>query len=176
MNEGRIFVGPVWALGKAREIGAGHAVTLMNAQEIPEVATPEHMPAENHLRLVMSDIDHPADGRIMPAAEHVRALLAFLPRWDGREAPLLIHCRAGVSRSPAAAFIALCALNPAADEVNLARRLREAGRLTNPNRLLVALADAELRRGGRMVAAMEVFADAGRPEEGELFSFEAVSG
>lgn len=173
MNAGRIFVGPVWAIGKAREIGAVHAVTLINSVEMPGVPTPSHMPAENHLRLVMSDIDHPEEGRIMPTAVHVRELLAFLPRW-GRQTPLLIHCRAGVSRSPAAAFITLCALNPDTDEQSLARHLLKAGRLANPNRLMVSLADEVMSRNGRMVAAMDVFADAGKPDEGELFSFKAI--
>lgn len=175
MNAGRIFVGPVWAIGRAQEIGAAHAVSLINSIEMQDVITPTHITAENHLRLVMSDIDHPEEGRIMPTAEHVRALLAFLPRW-ARDTPLLIHCRAGVSRSPAAAFIALCALNPQADEWSLARRLREAGRLANPNRLIVSLADEVMRRDGRMMAAMDVFENAGRPEEGELFSLDAAGG
>jgi predicted protein tyrosine phosphatase len=174
MGAGRIFVGPMWAIGKAREIGAAHAVTLINSVEMPGIVTPAHITPEDHLRLVMSDIDHPEEGRIMPAAEHVQALLAFLARWR-REAPLLIHCRAGLSRSPAAAFIVLCALNPEADELALARQLGEAGRLINPNRRMVWLADEVMRRNGRMVAAMDVFAGAPRLEEGELFSFDAVS-
>jgi predicted protein tyrosine phosphatase len=174
MKTGRIFVGPVWAIGKAHEIGAAHAVTLINSIEMATVLTPPHIHPQNHLRLAMSDIDHPEDGRILPSADHVAALLAFLPRWQ-RETPLLIHCRAGVSRSPAAAYIALCALNPDEGELSLARRLAAAGRLVNPNRLMISLGDAALGRDGRMVAAMDIFPNGSKAEEGELFSFDARS-
>lgn len=168
---GHIFVGPIWAIGKAREIGANHAVTLINPLEMRLVTTPAHIAAENHLRLEMNDIAVATEGRILPAAHHIRALLDFLPRWTATaEAPLLIHCRAGLSRSPAAAFIALCALNPNVEERQLAQRLRDACELVNPNPLIVELGDTLLKRNGRMIAALERFADAGQHEEGVLFS------
>ena len=57
---------------------------------------------------------------------------------------MLIHCWAGISRSTAAAYVALCALNPHADERTLANRLRSASPQASPNPRIVALADAEL--------------------------------
>ena len=39
-------------------------------------------------------------------------------------APLVIHCYAGVSRSPAAAYVAACALAPHRCEMELAQALR----------------------------------------------------
>ena len=56
---------------------------------------------------------------MLPCEEHVADLVQFALDWD-RKAPLLIHCWAGISRSTAAAFITLCALNPQADEFGLA--------------------------------------------------------
>ena len=70
-------------------------------------------------------------------------LVKFARDWD-RKAPLLIHCWAGISRSTAAAFITLCALNPDIEELELARALRRASPTAYPNRLLVALADEAL--------------------------------
>jgi predicted protein tyrosine phosphatase len=151
-GEGKIFVGPVWALAKAGEIGAGRIVTLINASMMAELATPDGIAAENHLRLVMNDIDRPAEGLIAPEAAHIHRLIAFLQGWD-RQAPLLIHCHAGISRSPAAAFIALCLLCPETPEEELAARLRAASAAAKPNRLLVRLADEVLGREGRMIAA-----------------------
>ena len=149
---GKIFVGPIWALGKAEEIGACHAVTLINGPMMADIVTPAHIPSANHLRLIMNDIDRPAEGLIAPERAHIERLLAFLERWD-RESPLLIHCHAGISRSPAAVFIALCGFNPAVSEHDLARRLQEASPVAKPNRLLVRLADEVLERDGRMIAA-----------------------
>ncbi len=148
----RIFVGPIWTLEKTGEIGARHAVTLINGSMMADIVTPSHIAPENHLRLIMNDIDRPAEGLIAPDAAHVERLVAFLRRWDG-ESPLLIHCHAGISRSPAAVFIALCALNPGVSESELAQRLREACPAAKPNRLLIRLGDEVLGREGRMIAA-----------------------
>jgi predicted protein tyrosine phosphatase len=149
---GKIFVGPIWALGKAEEIGARHAVTLINGPMMADIVTPPHIEVGDHLRLIMNDIDRPAEGLIAPEAVHIERFLAFLDRWD-RQAPLLIHCHAGISRSPAAVFTALCAIHPAASEHDLAQRLRAASPAAKPNRLLVRLADEVLGRNGRMIAA-----------------------
>jgi predicted protein tyrosine phosphatase len=149
---GKIFVGPIWALEKAGEIGARHAVTLINGPMMADIVTPTAIAAGDHLRLIMNDINRPAEGLIAPEAEHVERFLAFLDRWD-RESPLLIHCHAGISRSPAAVFAALCSINPDASEHDLAQRLRAASPAAKPNRLIVRLADEVLGRNGRMIAA-----------------------
>jgi predicted protein tyrosine phosphatase len=93
---------------------------------------------------------------VLPCETHVAELITFARDWD-RQAPLLIHCWAGISRSTAAAFISLCALNPEGSELELARALRRASPTAYPNRLLVALADEILTRDGRKIEA-EVFA------------------
>ena len=68
---------------------------------------------------------------------------------------MVVHCWAGISRSTAAAFAALCAINPGVDEELIALRLREASPTAYPNRLIISLADAALGRRGRMVQAIE---------------------
>jgi predicted protein tyrosine phosphatase len=148
----KIFVGPIWSLEKAEEVGFRRAVTLINAPMMAELVTPLRIGAGGHLRLIMNDIDHPAEGLIAPEATHVHQLIDFLRSWD-QESPLLIHCHAGISRSPAAVFIALCLLRPDVGEHELAQRLRAASAAAKPNRLLVRLADEILGRDGRMVAA-----------------------
>jgi predicted protein tyrosine phosphatase len=149
---GRIFVGPIWSIGKADEIGATRAITLINGPMMAEIVTPQGLGTAGHLRLIMNDIDRPAEGLIAPEAAHILQLLDFLKEWD-QVSPLLIHCHAGISRSPAAAFIALCLLRPEIPEAELARRLRAASSAAKPNRLLVRLADEVLGREGRMIAA-----------------------
>ena len=106
-----------------------------------------------HLCLHFHDINGAVDGWIAPTAEHVDHLLAFLAAWT-KNAPLLIHCHAGISRSPATAFIAACLHNPSVDELEIALALRRASTLVRPNGTLVKLADAAMGRNGRMQNAL----------------------
>jgi predicted protein tyrosine phosphatase len=144
-----------------------HLVTLINLDT--PVPTPPSIGPDRHLRLAMNDICEPAEGLVLPCQEHVADLVQFALDWD-REAPLLIHCWAGISRSTAAAFIALCALNPEADELGLARALRQASPTASPNRRLVALGDETLSRQGRMIAAVETIGRGEFAEEGRVFA------
>ena len=132
--------------------GASHVLTLVThgtALERPAAIAPE-----NHALVSVSDIAAPQSGHVLPAEEHVETILAFVRDWP-REKPLVIHCYAGISRSPAAAFIAACALAPERDEGTIADSLRAASPSATPNRLFVEIADRLLGRSGRMVAAIE---------------------
>jgi len=135
-----------------RLTGASHLISTINADLAP--ATPTGLTAERHLKLNMHDIIEPCEGATAPAEEHVGELIAFVETW-GREAPLLIHCYAGLSRSTAAAFITLCAINPDAPERAIAAALRRASDTAVPNRRFVGIADRYMRRGGRMLAALD---------------------
>ncbi len=121
----------------------------------PNATFPEPGPAYagKHLRLQLHDVLVATLGQISPGAEHVAELLAFVSRWD-RSAPILIHCRAGISRSTATAFITACVHNPHADEHEIALALRRAAPLARPNQALIELADAALGRDGRMCRAI----------------------
>lgn len=149
----------------------GHLVTLINGETL--VNTPPSIQPGRHLRLAMNDICDPQPGLVVPCENHVTDLVQFALDWD-RQAPLLIHCWAGISRSTAAAFISLCALNPATAELRLAQALREASPTAYPNRRLVALADQALSRQGRMVAAVEEIGRGEFAEEAQVFSLPAL--
>ncbi len=118
------------------------------------VETPAAIKPDNHMRLHIDDIAQPMDGFVAPDAVHVAQLLDFAAAWD-RRGPMVIHCWAGISRSTAAAFITLCALNPEAPEVQVAHLLRQASPTAHPNRLMIRLGDAALGRAGRMLDAVE---------------------
>ena len=102
--------------------------------------------------LTFHDIVQSSDGLQPASATDAERLVGFIADWP-REKPLLIHCWAGISRSTAAAYTALCMLRPAADEEELAWELREASPSATPNRLIVSLADERLGRNGRMLSA-----------------------
>jgi len=82
---------------------------------------------------------------------------------------MLIHCWAGISRSTAAAYTALCMLEPDASEQDLAWRLREASPSATPNRLIVSFTDQILGRRGRMLAAVDRIGRGAEAFEGKPF-------
>jgi predicted protein tyrosine phosphatase len=105
------------------------------------------------LLLAFNDVLAPGPGLVAPDESIAGAIVAF----GGACAPgdtVLVHCWMGVSRSPAAAYIIACARAPG-EEGAIAKTLRRRSPVATPNRLLVALADDLLGRGGRMVDAID---------------------
>lgn len=148
------------------EHGVSHIVTLISAGT--EVTTPPGIAAERHLKLFMHDIIVDMDGMSPPAVQQVERLIGFALDWDAN-APMLIHCWAGISRSTAAAFVSLCARNPQADEHAIAGALRAASTTATPNARIVALADKVLGRQGRMSRAIESIGRGENTMEGRPF-------
>lgn len=105
------------------------------------------------LRLAFHDITEPRPDLAMATDADVKALLSFGLAWPGGR-PLLIHCWAGVSRSPAAAYVVACARSPAGDEMDLANKLRREAPFATPNPHVVALADGLLERGSAMTRSI----------------------
>jgi len=132
-----------------------HMLTLMDEH----VETPPAILPERHFRIRVHDIVEPAEGAIAPAAAHIEDVLTFARTWT-REAPFLVHCWAGISRSTAAAYILLCDIRGPGHEAQIARELREQAPHAQPNRLMIRHADQILGREGRMVAAVEAMGEA----------------
>src|SRR6478609_9579300 len=129
---------------------ASHLLTCL--QDAVLVETPRAILAD--LRLHIHDIAEPMIGCIAPDEAHVGRLIDFAHAWGG-QGPMVVHCWAGISRSTAAAYTALCAINPDVPEELIARRLRDASPTAYPNRLIIRLADDALGRRGRMMRAVE---------------------
>jgi predicted protein tyrosine phosphatase len=163
-----IIVGPLAQVQPLIDAhGVSHVVTLL-APETPH-PMPEGIASGNHLRLYFHDIVQSMEGHVTPSAEDAERLIAFFEAWP-REAPMLIHCWAGISRSTAAAFTALCLFRPQADEQELALELRQASPTATPNRLIVSLADEVLGRRGRMVEAIDAIGRGADAYAGTPFS------
>ncbi|WP_428644374.1 tyrosine phosphatase family protein [Roseibium sp.] len=148
------------------ETGAKSLVTLINAEMA--VPTPEGIRPDRHLFLAFNDIAQPVDGLVPPSERHVEDFLAFVRAWD-RQAPLVIHCWAGISRSTAGAYVAACALRPEADEYRLAALLREKSPSATPNTRIVAMGDKLLGREGRMIDAIRGIGRGANAFEGSPF-------
>ncbi len=153
------------------ETGARHVVTLLRITD--RVARPRHIAPENHLVLNVDDISMPIDGYTLPGEEHVERLIKFVGTWD-RQAPMVVHCFAGISRSTAGAFVAACALNPTRDEREIAWAIRRASRTAQPNARIVAVADRLLKRDGRMVSAIQTIGPGQAALEGNPFRLDVA--
>jgi len=146
--------------------GASHVLTVM--ANVKQVQRPESVLEANHLRVQMDDITEQMDGFVAPSDSHIEQVLNFVRGWD-RNAPLVVHCYAGISRSTASAFAAACMLNPHRDEVAIARQIRAASPIASPNRLIVGLADKALGRDGRMLRALDQMGPGSMMVEGRPF-------
>jgi predicted protein tyrosine phosphatase len=135
-----------------KAIGASHILTVM--ANVDQVQRPPSVSEANHLKISMDDITEQMDGFVAPNVSHIERVLDFVRSWD-RNAPLVVHCYAGISRSTASAFAAACMLNPHRAEVLIARQIRAASPIASPNRLIVTLADKVLGRDGRMLRALD---------------------
>ena len=134
-----------------RETGSSHVLSLVIPEDNP--ATPPGVRSEHHLFIGCHDIVEPFPGAVLPNAGHVRLIIDFAAAWDGN-APMLVHCFAGVSRSTAAALIVAC-VHEKGREHDLARRLRAAAPHAQPNRRIIELGDTALGCGGALVSAVE---------------------
>lgn len=148
------------------EVGASHLVTLVKPGLL--IDRPKRILENNHLSLGFNDIVKPSEGLIAPAESHVRGLIEFIQTWD-QTRPMVIHCWAGISRSTAAAFIAMCYIHPEEDEAVFAREIRRASIYASPNILLVHHADKVLGRDSRMARAIQEIGRGPDAEEGDPF-------
>jgi predicted protein tyrosine phosphatase len=153
----RILISPYADLEETvRQHRPSHLVTLMIE---PFVTTPETIRPDRHLRIGVHDVIEPAEGSVVPELSHIADMLGFVKNWD-RTAPLLVHCWAGISRSTAAAYIALCDIHGPGHENHIARALRFRAPHAQPNRLMIRHADQLLGRDGRMVTAVDAMGEA----------------
>jgi len=102
--------------------------------------------------LTFDDISIPVDNWVMPEEHHVHSALVFARQWD--QPSLLIHCHAGMSRSPAIALSILADWLGEGSEEEAVRELLKIAPLCTPNMLVVEIADRMLGRSGQLVDAV----------------------
>ncbi len=155
-----IAVCPLSRLEQAlRQTGATHMISLLSGDT--KFSRPDQIDVKKHLILQFNDITTAREGLVSPAETHIARLIRFAGNWD-RKTPLLVHCWAGISRSPAAAVIICAALEPSRNVSELASSLRTLSPSATPNIKMIELADAILKLNGRLFDAIE---EIGRGED-----------
>ena len=116
----------------------------------------ETFTSHHRVTLRFHDDIAPLPGRVTPQPEHIVEILRFGDGLggDGGESHLLVHCHMGVSRSTAAMLTLMAQANPGEDADSLFRRLVAIRPQAWPNSRMIGFADAQLGRGGALVAAL----------------------
>ncbi|MBV9046535.1 MAG: protein tyrosine phosphatase [Alphaproteobacteria bacterium] len=168
----RILVTPLSAIAEAiRDHRPSHMITLLSPEHMIE--TPRGFPLERHLRIGVNDVVDVSAGDNPPVRSHMQQVIDFGRGWPA-DAPMLIHCWAGISRSMAATYAILCDRLGPGSEVRAAKAIRARAPHAYPNSLLVKYADDILGRQGRMVDAVRAIGAGTIVAEGEVVEFPLV--
>jgi len=132
-------------LSRAAKDAAAFGATKVLSIVDPEDTAPP-MPADvGHLVLRLHDVEDLVGGRCYaPSVEHIAQIIAFADTLTPEDR-CLVHCHAGISRSPAAVLILVAALARSAAEAVVALCALEPGVVYDPNSLMLDLADRQLR-------------------------------
>jgi predicted protein tyrosine phosphatase len=95
------------------------------------------------------DTDNPTHPEA-PRLQDMKRILTFTNLIPAR-AKVLVHCRAGISRSTATAYAILCQHSPPGKELENLLHVQSLRDLVMPNRLIIELADKVLKRKGGML-------------------------
>ena len=135
----KISVDSYWNVTEtARRLQPDAVISIMDAAHL---APALGIAPERHLQLGFHDIEKQETGKTPPVRNQIATVIAFADENRlscARHLP--IHCMAGVSRSPAAAYILAVSVRKE-DPVRSATQLFRAAPFADPNMLMIRLAD-----------------------------------
>jgi predicted protein tyrosine phosphatase len=128
-------------------------VLLVSIGEAHDPTPAGYANVHERMRFLFADTTAEESG---PTVDDVRRLIGAAQSLASQTAGrVIIHCQAGISRSTAAAVIFYAVLLGHGSEEEAMARVLAAREYANPNRRMIALADALLEREGRLIAAVE---------------------
>ena len=136
-------------------LGATHVLSILD----PDYPVPEafgQYGEHERLELRFNDIIDPSPGMILPAPEHVEAILAFgrnLAAEPHPPATLIVHCHAGISRSTASMVLILAQALPDTPAEEIVATVHGIRDKAWPNLRILELGDDLLGRDGTLIHA-----------------------
>ena len=100
------------------------------------------------LILQFDDINEPIDDYVVPQISHIRRALKFADKIE--DGSLLIHCKAGISRSSAIALAVIAKRLGSGKETEAVNTLEHINPNCRPNKSIVELTDELLERNGKL--------------------------
>jgi predicted protein tyrosine phosphatase len=137
------------------ETRATHVLSILD----PEYPVPEafgQYGEHKRLELRFHDIIDPTPGMILPSLEQVEAVLAFgrsLAAEPARDARLIVHCHAGISRSTASMALILAQAMPEEPAHSVLATVYAIREKAWPNLRIIEMGDRLLGRDGTLVQA-----------------------
>lgn len=108
---------------------------------------------QSHLHLAFfDDAEEQHPGETLFSSAHMERILRF-SETIVPGAPVLVHCFAGLSRSPAVAFVLACRFDRSLNAGFVLDGLLEKHPTIAPNRHIVKIGDALLERSGELIEA-----------------------
>ncbi len=141
----------VGELPKYRTASVDYMLTALNPEECKSNQEAWEGFAVKHEFVRFNDVAMPQPGACTHA--HIEKVLEFGERVKA-DSHLLVHCHAGVSRSPAVAAILLCQHAPGREAEAFAR-LHDVRPQARPNPLVVQIGDEVLGRNGALQNALD---------------------
>jgi predicted protein tyrosine phosphatase len=160
MTDLNIFISGLYEARQNVVAGAfTHAISLVDPdQNMGEFIGAHTAGNVNHLLLRFKDVEESdrteLPAHLFPDRNDIRTILKFTENLSATDL-LLVHCHAGISRSPAVAAGVLCQHGTTpTDTINKILRLRPHA---FPNLLLTTLFDNELGLNGTLIEAVKKF-------------------
>ena len=153
LEQARILLASGWPSRTVTLLGPHRAAREGNTKPMLYSTGP------SHLRMFMDDVTFIAKKWIPPTQKHIRKIIAHLEDIKTNE-NILIHCRAGISRSTAIA-IALLVYNGATPKQAF-KYVNKLSPAMDPNELILTHADNELGLNGALLDEYDVWSGSHR--------------
>ncbi len=167
-----IVVSSIWSIENALETySPSHVISILNPGAY--MKTPKGVKSRDHFRVEFDDVDVCNPWDKYPTQNHMEQILEFGREHLRKGDPVLVHCTAGVSRSPAAALILAASLTKLSMP-ELVKVLREKAPYSRPNWLMVELGEKLLGLNTELSDALRRSQPADLPSSPEPFVLNVI--
>ena len=144
-----IFPVHVCSLDQVRELDVSTYDGIITIEDTT-IKEPFRVQSDEPKQLILrfDDINQPMDDYVIPQMSHIKRALDFADKID--DGSLLVHCRAGISRSSAIALAVIAKRLGSGKEEEAVNTLEHINPNCRPNNSMVEMTDELLERDGKL--------------------------